>query len=85
MDRAICCEGDATTHGGKVTRVSGSMQIDGRYNARLGDWVSCPEHGENQIVEACAMLDEGLRIVVHQCKTACGSHVIATGDMTVCE
>ncbi|MEZ2352240.1 PAAR domain-containing protein [Caballeronia sp. RCC_10] len=85
MNRSICCDGDATSHGGKVIKVSGSMTIDGRRNARLGDWVSCPEHGDNQIVEACEMLDEDVPVVLHQCKTACGSFVIATGNLTITE
>lgn len=85
MDHAICCEGDDTSHGGKVKKVSGSVEIDGRRNARVGDWVTCPEHGDNQITEGCSMLDDGARIVVHQCKTACGSFVIATGEMTISE
>ncbi|MFP6562718.1 PAAR domain-containing protein [Paraburkholderia sp. B3] len=83
MDHAICREGDETSHGGKVIRVSGSMEIDGHHNARLGDWVSCPAHGDNPITEAGAMLDEGVPIVVHRCRTACGSLVIASGDMTI--
>ncbi|CAD6532975.1 PAAR domain-containing protein [Paraburkholderia sabiae] len=85
MKRNICCEGDVTSHGGKVIKVSGGMSIDGRRNARLGDWVSCPEHGDNQITEACGMLDEGVPVVLHLCATACGSTVIATGNMTVSE
>ena len=45
MDRPICCEGDMTTHGGKVIKASGSFTIDGRRVARIGDLVSCPLHG----------------------------------------
>ncbi|AMO99102.1 PAAR motif family protein [Collimonas arenae] len=82
-DRPICREGDATSHGGQVITASGSMMIDGRRNARVGDAVSCPEHGDNQIVEGCSMLDEGVSVVLHACKTACGSTVIATGSFTV--
>ncbi|WP_211455194.1 PAAR domain-containing protein [Collimonas antrihumi] len=84
MDRPICREGDDTSHGGKVTKVSGNMSIDGRRNARLFDWVSCPDHGDNQIIEGSTMLDDGLAVVLHECKTACGSTVIATGNTTAC-
>ncbi|WP_211443279.1 PAAR domain-containing protein [Collimonas humicola] len=83
MSRSISCEGDATSHGGKVITVSGSMSIDGRRNARRGDWVSCPEHGDNQIIEGCTMLDNGIPVVIHECKTGCGSVVIATGLPTI--
>ncbi|WP_152530682.1 PAAR domain-containing protein [Paraburkholderia dilworthii] len=83
MNRSICFEGNATSHGGKVYKVSGSMEMDGCHNVRLGDWVSCPEHGDNQIIEACSMLDMDVPVVVHQCRTACGSAVIATVDMPI--
>ncbi|WP_227246704.1 PAAR domain-containing protein [Paraburkholderia caribensis] len=85
MDRSICCDGDATSHGGTVIKVSGSMEIDGRRNARLGDWVSCPEHGDNQIAEAGSMLDGDVPVVLHLCRTACGSAVIATADFRISE
>jgi uncharacterized Zn-binding protein involved in type VI secretion len=85
MNRSICCEGDATSHGGEVTKVSGSMNVYGRHNARLGDSVSCPEHGDNQITEAGIMLDKGIPVVLRLCRTACGSTIIASAKMTVSE
>lgn len=36
--------GDDTDHGGKVETGSTTMRFDGRYVARKGDCVSCPQH-----------------------------------------
>ncbi|WP_175241112.1 PAAR domain-containing protein, partial [Burkholderia cenocepacia] len=36
--------GDSTDHGGKVETGSTTMRFDGRYVARKGDHVSCPQH-----------------------------------------
>ncbi|MFP3693114.1 PAAR domain-containing protein, partial [Burkholderia sp. SIMBA_048] len=36
--------GDDTDHGGKVETGSTTMRFDGRYVARKGDRVSCPQH-----------------------------------------
>ncbi len=36
--------GDDTDHGGKVETGSATMRFDGRYVARKGDRVSCPQH-----------------------------------------
>jgi len=84
MTRPICCEGDATTHGGKVVQASGSFTIDGRRIARVGDQVSCPRHGANALVEGdAATLDEGIPVVLHGHHSACGCAVICTVNATV--
>jgi len=44
MSLSICCEGDRTSHDGEVLQPTGSMCINGRRNARIGDMVSCPRH-----------------------------------------
>lgn len=70
--------GDSTSHGGKVITASSSYDIDGRPAALLHDLVSCPEHGDNPIIEASdSLLDEDRPIVVDRCRTRCGSYVIA--------
>ncbi|MEK0167314.1 PAAR domain-containing protein, partial [Pseudescherichia vulneris] len=47
--------------------------------ALLNDTVSCPEHGSNPIVECDMSYEEnGRGIVVHGCKSACGSVVYAS-------
>ena len=84
MDRPICCEGDMTTHGGKVIKASGSFTIDGRRVARIGDLVSCPLHGINPIIQGdTATLDESIPLTLHGHKSACTSMVICTVNATV--
>lgn len=84
MSRPICREGDATTHGGKVIQVSGNFPVNGLRAARVGDWVSCPRHGDNRIVEGGGMTTEGgLAIVLHGCRTECGSAVISHATAVV--
>lgn len=70
--------GDATSHGGKVITASSSYDVDGRPAALLHDLVSCPQHGDNPIIEAGDdLLDEDRPVVVDRCRTRCGSYVIA--------
>ena len=86
MSRPICCEGDATTHGGKVIKASGSFTIDGRRVVRVGDLVACPipGHAINPIIEGeGTMLDEGIPVVLHGHHSACGCVVICTANATV--
>ena len=61
--QSIACVGDGTSHGGKIFTGSGTMRVDGRYVARAGDLVSCPEHGTNRIVVGSDVLkdDDGKR------------------------
>ena len=84
MSRPICCEGDATSHDGKVVIVSGSFTIDGRRVARVGDMVMCPAHGMNPILEGdSTTLDEGIPLTLHGHHSACGSAVICNVNATV--
>jgi uncharacterized Zn-binding protein involved in type VI secretion len=72
------CLGDATSHGGKVITASSTYTFDGRKPAVPGDMVSCPEHGDNPIMEGGeGFTDEGRPLVVDRCRTRCGSYVIA--------
>lgn len=84
MSHSICCLGDATDHNGTVKSVTGSLNIDGRRNARKGDIVSCPKHDDNPIVEGDpSMLDEGIPVVLHGHRTECGCVVIASANVNV--
>lgn len=84
MSRPICCENDATTHGGRVIKASGSFTIDGRRVARLGDLVLCPMHGVNPIIEGdTATLDEGLPLALHGHHSTCGCALICNANATV--
>jgi uncharacterized Zn-binding protein involved in type VI secretion len=74
------CLGDATTHGGVVKSASSTFALDGRKVALLHDIVSCPEHGDNRIVECGEGYREGgSNWVVDRCRTECGSEVITSG------
>ncbi|KQR74153.1 hypothetical protein ASG35_20400 [Burkholderia sp. Leaf177] len=72
------CEGDDTSHGGKVKSASSAFNLNGRKAAVKGDIVSCPEHGDNPIVEdGPGFSFHGRNLVVDGCRTQCGSVVIA--------
>lgn len=71
--------GDKTSHGGAVISASSTFEIEGKNAALLHDMVSCEEHGPNRIIECEPGYDEqGKGIVVHLCKTECGSVVYAS-------
>jgi len=71
--------GDKTSHGGAVISASSTFEIEGKNAALLNDSVSCPEHGPNRIIECEPGYEEqGKGIVVHLCKTECGSVVYAS-------
>ena len=79
---SIACVGDKTTHGGFVISGSETMEIMGRKAARVGDLVSCPEHGTNPIIEGSdlAVDTDGRKFAMHGHRTACGCRLIALGD-----
>jgi uncharacterized Zn-binding protein involved in type VI secretion len=79
---SIACVGDKTTHGGVVISGSDTMNIAGRKAARVGDLVSCPEHGTNPIIEGSdlAVDVDGRKFALHGHRTACGCRLIALGD-----
>lgn len=86
MGKYVVVLGDATSHGGKVTSASSSLEMSGKNAALLNDTVSCPEHGSNKIIESdvSAYEENGRGIVIHNCKTQCGASVIASmQDMEV--
>ncbi|WEY41568.1 PAAR domain-containing protein [Paraburkholderia sp. SUR17] len=72
------CLGDPTTHGGVIKTASSTFNLDGRKVALWYDIVSCPQHGDNPIIE-CAegYSEDGRKWAVHLCRTQCGSQVIA--------
>lgn len=52
-------EGDATSHGGKVISGSDGVKLRGHRVARKGDFVSCPLHGGNEIMEGSYRMKDG--------------------------
>ncbi|WP_183727422.1 MULTISPECIES: PAAR domain-containing protein [Paraburkholderia] len=74
--------GDSTDHQGKVETGSTSMRFEGRYVARKGDRVSCPQHTDvrpNVIEEGDeSMKDGGIPIARHGHRATCGCHLISS-------
>ncbi|MDP9583084.1 PAAR domain-containing protein [Burkholderia ambifaria] len=73
---------DDTDHGGKVITASSTMRFGGRYVARKGDRVSCPQHpgvSPNIIEEGDpSMTDDGIPIARHGHRATCGCHLISS-------
>ncbi|CAG4895292.1 PAAR domain-containing protein [Paraburkholderia gardini] len=79
--KKLAYEGDSTSHGGKILSGSDRIRIKGRRAARIGDIVSCPIHGDNEIVEGgTSMTDNGVPVARDGDRTQCGSILIATSD-----
>lgn len=74
--------GDSKHHGGKVETGSSSTKFDGRYVARKGDHVSCPQHPDvspNIIEEGNeAMKDIGIPTARHGHRATCACHLISS-------
>ncbi|SAL60725.1 PAAR domain-containing protein [Caballeronia humi] len=82
MTQRPVCIGDSTTHGGKVIEATSTFSLDGKKVALEGDLVSCPEHGTNPIIEGgSGYIENGRALVVHHCRTQCGSLVIARNNV----
>ncbi|MEK6421143.1 MAG: PAAR domain-containing protein [Burkholderia gladioli] len=77
----LAYEGDATSHGGKILTGSDRIKVKGRRAAGIGDRVSCPIHGDNEIVEGSGRIKDG--IVPLSCNgdhTRCGAVLIASSS-----
>ncbi|KFK91697.1 MULTISPECIES: PAAR domain-containing protein [unclassified Serratia (in: enterobacteria)] len=75
----VVCLGDTTTHGGEVKTASSTLYFNGLQAALVGEWVSCPRHGMNTIVEGdSTTFEEGRQVVVNNCLCACGCRVISS-------
>ncbi|MFK0376413.1 PAAR domain-containing protein [Pandoraea sp. NPDC090278] len=75
----LAYEGDATTHGGTVLSGTERITVNGRRAAHVGARVSCPIHGENEIVEGNRRMKFGTTLL--SCdghRTRCGAHLIAS-------
>jgi len=86
MSRRIVLLGDPTSHGGAVTAGSPTSTVgdDHRPIARLGDTVSCPMHGSNQIIEGePSYTVNGIAVALEGHRTECGSELISTSSCSV--
>ncbi|WP_250468771.1 PAAR domain-containing protein [Caballeronia sp. GAFFF2] len=75
----LAYEGDVTSHGGKILSGSNRIKVKGRRAARIGDFVSCPIHGDNRIVEGSKRIKDGIASL--SCDgdhTECGAYLIAS-------
>lgn len=74
--------GDSTDHGGKVISASNKMRLRGRFAARKGDEVSCPEHPDvrpNRIIEGDAKTtDGGVPVAREGHRATCGCRLISS-------
>jgi uncharacterized Zn-binding protein involved in type VI secretion len=72
-------EGDSTSHGGRVISGSDRIKVRGRRAARKGDLVSCPLHGDNEIVEGSDRMKEGdIPFALDGHRARCGCVLIAS-------
>jgi uncharacterized Zn-binding protein involved in type VI secretion len=77
--KKLAYEGDATSHGGKILTGSDCIKVKGRRAARIGDKVSCPIHGDNEIVEGSGRMKDGTRPLSRNGDhTRCGAVLIAS-------
>jgi len=79
--KKLAYEGDSTSHGGKILNGSERISVKGRRAARVGDTVSCPIHGDNEITEGSANMKDGnIPLARDGDHTRCGSVLIASSD-----
>lgn len=81
MGFSFICEGDATSHGGKVLSCNASHMVHGKPLALIGDMVSCPRcGGVYPIVDVkeIGMTFSGRAVATEGDKTACGATLIAS-------
>jgi uncharacterized Zn-binding protein involved in type VI secretion len=77
----LAYEGDATSHGGKILTGSDRIKVKGRRAARIGDKVSCPIHGDNEIVERSSRMKDGTTPLSRDGDhTQCGAFFIASSN-----
>ncbi|RKR43594.1 PAAR domain-containing protein [Paraburkholderia sp. BL17N1] len=71
--------GDRTSSNGEVLRGSATCFFMGKPVARIGDAVSCPEHGDNHIASATSQArDKGLEVAQHGDSCECGCTLISS-------
>ncbi|VVE88361.1 PAAR domain-containing protein [Pandoraea bronchicola] len=77
--KSLAYEGDATSHGGKVLCGTDRIKVNGRRAAHVGAKVSCPIHGDNEIVEGTSRMKFGSTALSREGdQTRCGAHLIAS-------
>ena len=68
--------GDTGSHGGAISTASGTISVNSKKIARVGDTYSCPKHGSNPIVTgALSVFGQGQLVAHVGSKTACGATI----------
>ncbi|MHB0998221.1 MAG: PAAR domain-containing protein [Armatimonadota bacterium] len=68
--------GDSTSHGGSITSGAAFSFANGQAIARIGDSVSCPEHGDGTIVSGSDSVSvEGSPVARVGDSTSCGASI----------
>jgi uncharacterized Zn-binding protein involved in type VI secretion len=79
--KKLAYEGDDTSHGGKILTGSDRIKVKGRRAARVGDKVSCPIHGDNEIIEGSSRMKDGtIPLSREDDHTRCGAYLIGSSD-----
>lgn len=79
MTKPFIVIGDKTSHGGAVVEASGASDVAGKKIARVGDKVSCPNHGSTTIATGDpTVIVDGKPVARHGDTTACGAKLIAS-------
>ena len=85
MGKPLIVWGDKTDHGGTVIGSSAVSDTHGKQIARVGDAVSCPKRGHNNVVivtgDSTFILD-GQPVAYDGCKTSCGATLISSQAVT---
>lgn len=78
-EKFVIVLGDKTSHGGTVVSGDDIIEICNKPAACMGDKVSCPFHGETEIIEGfhTTMIEPNKVLAYEGCKTTCGSVLIA--------
>ncbi|WP_224039080.1 PAAR domain-containing protein [Paraburkholderia unamae] len=71
--------GTPTTHGGAVSTAAPCVTIGGIPAARVGDMVTCPEHGPAVITNGGLGTIDGRNIAHHGSGTSCGATLVVAG------
>jgi len=78
MSKPFIVVGDKIDHGGAVVSSTATTDIDGKPIARVGDKVSCSQHGDTVIAAGDpTVVIDGQPVARHGDKTACGATLIA--------
>jgi uncharacterized Zn-binding protein involved in type VI secretion len=85
MLRAVICQGDPTSHGGRVLEGNQLVTTNGRAVAQRGHMTACPQcKGQFPIVEGLDFHSyAGTGTAVDGMRTACGARLIATQQQMV--